>query len=119
MAFKFDDNKKAVELSSQNLKYLAHCDARIVGVEASIATPERIAEVRFGHWSGDVLTPEAGEREITRLTKARRDIMKRLSKEEKAEYKTHVKASKSKELSKEEVAARNKRMDENKDRPSH
>lgn len=119
MTFKFDDNKKAVELSSQNLKYLAQCDACIRGVEASIATPERIAEARFGHWPGNVLTPEAGEREITRLTRARKDIVKRLSKEEKAEYKEHVKAARPKELSKEELAARNKQMDQNKDRPSH
>jgi hypothetical protein len=119
MAFKFDDNKKVVELSSQNLKYLAHCDARIRGVEASIATPERIAEVRFGHWPGNVMTPEMGELEIARLNKARKDIVKRLTKEEKAEYKAHVKAAASKKLSKEELAARNKQMDQNKDRPSH
>lgn len=119
MSYKFDDAVKVVELSSQNLKFLANCDARIRGVEASIATPERIAAVRFGHWPGNVLTPEMGELEIARLTRARKDIVKRLSKEEKAEYKAHVAASKPKQLSKEEQAARTKQMDQNKDRPSH
>lgn len=118
MSFKFKDSTTAAELSSQNLKHLAHCDSRIRGVEASIATPERIAEARFGHWPGTVLTPEMGELEIARLTRARKDIMKRLSKEEKAEYRAHIKASK-KVLTKEELDARNKQMDQNKDRPSH
>ena len=57
MSYKFDDAKKVIELSSQNLKYLAQCDSKIRGVEATIATPERIAEARFGHWPGVVLTP--------------------------------------------------------------
>ena len=119
MSYKFDDAVKVVELSSQNLKFLANCDARIRGVEASIATPERIADARFGHWPGDVLTQETADIELARLARARKDIVKRLSKEEKAEYKAYVAASKPKQLSKEEQAARTKQMDQNKDRPSH
>ncbi len=118
MAFKFDDSKQAVELSSQNLRHLAHCVSRMRGVETSIATPERVKAARFGHWNKPVLTPEMGEAELGRLERARKDIMKRLSKEEKAEYKAHVAASK-KVLTKEQLEARNKQMDQNKDRPSH
>jgi len=118
MGFKFDQEQKLVELSSQNLKWLADCDSRIRGVRASIATPESVAEAGH-HYAGVVLSEEQGGRELARLEMVRKDLVKKLSKDEKAEYKDHVKASEQKTLTAEEQAAIVKQMEQNKDRASH
>ncbi len=116
---RFDDEEEDKGLSTQNLLNLAMCDARIVGAQASVATPALVDNVAGGFWKGNVVLQEQADGEIARLKLARKDIMKRLTADEKSEYKAHVAASKPKSLSKEEQAAAMKEMDKNKDRPSH
>ena len=117
--YKRFDEEKIKELSTPNLLNLAMCDARIVGAQASVATPQLVDNAPGGFWKGNVVLQEQADGEIARLKLARKDIVKRLSTEEKAEYAAHVAAAKPRALTKEEQEAAVKEMDKNKDRASH
>ena len=118
-AFNFDTAKGAIKLSTQNLNYLISCEEKVVGVLARVDTPERLACLR-GTSSGQLFTQEMADREVVRLEAAIKDIVKRLSKDEKLEYKAYNDAIKApKELTAEEQAAIIKQLDENRDKPSH
>lgn len=118
--YNFEKMAEVPELTTQDLKYLSMIDGRIRGVEASILTVERLKEFkRVGRTAQIPLTQEQGDLEIARLSKARKDIVKRLSKENKVEYKDWVKASAPRDLTPDEQEALVKRMNENRDRASH
>lgn len=107
-------------LSTQDLKYLHHCDQKLNGVLSRVTTSKKVlAETNASGFRGYTYTQEQADREFERLTAARKDIMKRLSKEDKAEYKEWQKANAPKEMTEDERAAMLKRLAENKDKPSH
>lgn len=121
MAYKFDDKPKVIELTTQNLKYLDQCDRKISGTEESVLAARQLAFLS-GRGLPIVDTPltrEEADREIARLQRARKDIVKQLTKEEKATYKLYLKSLEPKALTEEEIEATRKQMNENRDRPSH
>lgn len=117
MAFKFDTNPFIAALSTQNLRYLIDCEKKMIGVQAQVDTPERLAQ-QDGNWAGQMLTQDMADREIARLEKVRKDIVKRLTKDEKKELKAYIADAKPKELSDEERAAVIRKFDENRDKES-
>lgn len=107
--FNFDtDDEKAPELTTENQKFLRQIEMKIAGVRAQGASDRC-----------DLVSPEDAEHEVVRLEAAFKDVKKRMSKDELAEYKAIMKANQPKMLSKDEQAALVKEMDKNKDRPSH
>lgn len=106
-SFDIDVSKKAMVFSTKDQERLEHITRRMSGVKAQALLEEC-----------DV-TEEAAELEVARLEAAFEDVKKRMSKAEFVEYEEVVEAHKPKELSPEELAARYKQMEQNKDRPSH
>lgn len=106
-SFDIDVSKKAMVFSTKDQERLELITRRISGVKAQALLEEC-----------DV-TEEAAELEVARLEAAFKDVKKRMTKKEFIEYEEVVEAHRPKELTKEEVAARNKQMALNKDRPSH
>ena len=121
MTYKFDDEKVETELSTENLRHLKHCDSRVNGVNGAYLDVDAIkALTKDGRLiGGNPMTLKQRDREIVRLTAARKDIVKRLTKDEKAEYAQHLKDIAPREKTDAEKAADMKRMNENKDKPSH
>ena len=106
-SFDIDVSKKVMAFSTQDQRYLDDIMCRIVGALAQAAS--EVCDV----------TDEAAAQEVTRLEAAFEDIKKRMTKAEFKEYEEVVAAHKAKELTAEEIAARYKQMEQNKDRPSH
>ena len=106
-SFNFDKAKEAIEFTTADQRFLEVITRRISGVKSSVG------------YEDNIITQEEADFEVERLEAAFADVKKRMSKAEFAEYEVVVEAHNSKELTKEEIAARNKEMDKNKDRPSH
>ncbi len=114
--FNFDDNtQKMPELTTKNQKWLRQIEMKINGIQANVGRVNPLTKAVI-LTEGEI---QSSKGEIVRLEAAYKDVQKRMSKEEKAEYKSVMKAISTQTLSKEEIAARNKQMDQNKDRPSH
>lgn len=112
--FNFDDTtQKAPELTTKNQEWLRQIEMKISGIRAFA----KIGGKNGNHLTEDIIL--GGEREIVRLEAAYKDVKKRMSKEEKAEYKAVMKALQPKALTKEQQAAITKQMESNRDRPSH
>ena len=99
------DNDTVMTLSTQDLNYLRHCDQKIGAAQLRVTTPEMVvANTSIAGFRGVEYTQEQADSEITRLSAARKEIMKRLSKDDKAEYRAFTKATGPKEMTEDVVA---------------
>lgn len=113
MAYKFKfEEKKVVELSTENQVQLRWVERRIASVKTAIGNDQTDLTIP--------LKTEAAEATLKRFAVAREDILSKMSKDEIAEYNAVMNPV---ELSDEEAQAERealtKRLNQNKDKPSH
>ena len=119
---RYDDDETTVpELSTQLLRHLSACDARLNAMKMAPEIGRGIIQEadRDGPLKINPVTDDQASAETIRLMAARIDIVSNCSDAEMIEYNAYLEAMAPKEMSDEEKEALLKRLNAQKDRVSH